>query len=66
MDDYFIIKSLHEAAKWGNIDKIRTLLNNNPSLKHRIDSPDDNGWTALMFAAKNNHSDVIEYLLENG
>ncbi|EDV26926.1 uncharacterized protein TRIADDRAFT_22466 [Trichoplax adhaerens] len=66
MDEYFIIKSLHEAAKWGNLDKIKTLLSNNLSLKQRIDNPDDNGWTALMFAAKNNHGDVIEFLLENG
>lgn len=31
-----------------------------------IDQRNDKGWTALMFAARNGHVDVINTLLEKG
>jgi ankyrin repeat protein len=36
------------------------------SLGSKIDHVDENGQTPLYYAIKSNHTDIIEYLLENG
>ncbi|CAF1403009.1 unnamed protein product [Adineta ricciae] len=56
---------LREYACNGDLHQIRTLLTNKPNLN--INSRNAmNGWTALHWAAKRNHTDVVNYLLDNG
>ncbi|CAF1254164.1 unnamed protein product [Rotaria sordida] len=56
---------LRELACNGDLYQIQTLLTNKPNLN--INSQNAmNGWTALHWAAKRNHRQVVEYLLENG
>lgn len=31
-----------------------------------VNTPENDGWTALMFAANNNHADVAKFLLSKG
>ncbi|CAF1298749.1 unnamed protein product [Adineta steineri] len=58
-------ESLREFACNGDIHQIQSLLTNKPNLN--INSQNAmNGWTALHWAAKRNHSHVVQYLLENG
>ncbi|CAF2154259.1 unnamed protein product [Rotaria magnacalcarata] len=56
---------LRELASKGDIHQIQTLLSNKPNLN--VNSQNAmNGWTALHWAAKRNHTQVVEYLLEKG
>ena len=56
-----------EACSKGDIDAMRGMLVNHPSLVHasRADSP-HGGWTALHEAAKAGHADAVRLLLEHG
>ncbi|XP_018655494.1 putative hspc200 [Schistosoma mansoni] len=50
------------ASTRGDIDRVRKLLN-----KHiNVNIPDSYGYTALHYAARNNHEDVCKVLLEAG
>ncbi|OGN65848.1 MAG: hypothetical protein A2888_03340 [Chlamydiae bacterium RIFCSPLOWO2_01_FULL_28_7] len=51
-----------KAAKLGNIDAIKILLN----LGAQIDHVDNDGITALMTAAQMGHLNVVEFLVQNG
>ena len=53
-----------DAAANGDLQKITNGFRVLPSLSP--DVRDTHGWTALMLAARNGHTEVIEYLLENG
>lgn len=55
-------KDLHEAAKRGDVDRLRAVLAGGVA----IDSRDEKGWTALMWAAYNLHSDAVDLLLASG
>ncbi|CAF1177386.1 unnamed protein product [Rotaria sp. Silwood1] len=56
---------LRELACNGDLYQIQILLTNKPNLN--INSQNAiNGWTALHWAARRNHKQVIEYLLEHG
>ena len=55
-------KSLHSAAKDGDVTKIESLL----SLGFSIDSRDAQGATPLMVAAGHDKLQAVEYLLEKG
>ena len=50
------------AAVCGDVEEIHRLLKSgeNPN------QADENGWTALMFAADNGHSEAVKVLLDNG
>jgi len=55
--------TIHDIAKSGDADKIKTLLQNNPNY---ISSNDDKGWTPLHTAAYNDRKFVIKLLMANG
>jgi|WetSurMetagenome_2_1015567.scaffolds.fasta_scaffold07399_7 ankyrin repeat protein len=54
---------IHDAAKAGDLAKVKALLKDNTAL---ITSKDNNtGWTPLHIAARWGHKDVVEFLLAN-
>ena len=53
-------KSLHEAARDGNIDAVELLLKEHVD----INIQDENGATALMLASYNGHAQIVELLLK--
>ena len=55
---------IHDAARDGNLEKVKALIKNNPDL---VFSKDDkyNGQTPLHAAASHDHNDVVELLLAN-
>jgi ankyrin repeat protein len=53
---------LHEAARQGELEKVRALLKDNPNL---VFSKDDSGGTALHDAAVGGNKAVAELLLAN-
>ncbi|XP_074064015.1 NAD-capped RNA hydrolase NUDT12 [Macrotis lagotis] len=58
-----LISQFHSLAAEGNISKISVILNQYPFL---INETSENGWTALMYAARNGHPHVVHFLLEKG
>ncbi|XP_063996219.1 NAD-capped RNA hydrolase NUDT12 [Pogoniulus pusillus] len=58
-----IISELHNFAALGDAAKLKALLKQSPSL---INAAADNGWTALMYGARNGHFEVVQILLEEG
>ncbi|NXL87254.1 NUD12 pyrophosphatase, partial [Alectura lathami] len=58
-----MISQLHDFAAVGDAARLKALLSHSPSL---INAAADNGWTALMYGARNGHFDVVRILLEEG
>ncbi|KFU99991.1 PREDICTED: peroxisomal NADH pyrophosphatase NUDT12 isoform X1 [Pterocles gutturalis] len=58
-----MISQMHNFAAVGDADKLKALLSHSPSL---INAAADNGWTALMYGARNGHLEVVQVLLEEG
>nr|XP_060617853.1 NAD-capped RNA hydrolase NUDT12 [Anolis sagrei ordinatus]XP_060617854.1 NAD-capped RNA hydrolase NUDT12 [Anolis sagrei ordinatus]XP_060617855.1 NAD-capped RNA hydrolase NUDT12 [Anolis sagrei ordinatus] len=58
-----LISELHNLAATGDKARLVALLSHSPSL---INETAKNGWTALMFAARNGHFDIVQVLLEKG
>lgn len=58
-----VLSGLHCSAAEGDIAKLAGILSHSPSL---LNATSDNGWTALMYAARNGHADVVQLLLEKG
>jgi ankyrin repeat protein len=54
---------IHDAAMYGDLDKVKALLNDNPNL---VSSQDTNGCTPLYWAASAGHKDIAELLLAKG
>ena len=54
---------IHDAARDGDLGKVKELLKSNPDL---VFSKDDRGFTPLHLAAQKGHKDVAELLLANG
>ena len=54
-------KAFWNAAKKGDLKAIRSLLREGIN----VDTYGDYGCTALFWAAKHNHKDIVQYLLEN-
>lgn len=50
--------ALHLAAKNGHLDCCKVLLKNRPSM---INWKDKGGWTPLVWACENSHTEVVEY-----
>jgi ankyrin repeat protein len=53
---------IHDAARDGDLQKVKTLLKGNPDL---VFSKDNNGNTPLHWAAHGGHRDVAEFLMAN-
>ncbi|NWX99870.1 NUD12 pyrophosphatase, partial [Nothoprocta ornata] len=58
-----LVAQLHHVAAAGDTGRLRTLLSHSPSL---INTTAQNGWTALMYGARNGHFEVVQILLEGG
>ncbi|XP_043831661.1 NAD-capped RNA hydrolase NUDT12 [Dromiciops gliroides] len=58
-----LISQFHSLAAEGNINKLPIILSQYPFL---INETSENGWTALMYAARNGHPHVVQFLLEKG
>ena len=53
---------IHDAARDGNLEKVKALIKNNPDL---VFSKDDFGHTPLYLAAASGRKNVVELLLAN-
>jgi hypothetical protein len=51
---------IHDAAKNGDLTTVQTLIKSDPNL---VSSKDDRGMTPLHWATKNDHKEVVEFLL---
>lgn len=51
---------IHDAARNGDLEKVRMLLTDNPAL---VSSRDNTGMTPLHWAAREGHKDIAELLL---
>ncbi|NXO94682.1 NUD12 pyrophosphatase, partial [Certhia brachydactyla] len=58
-----MVSELHAAAAAGDAARLQALLRRCPAL---LDAAAANGWTALMFAARNGHLQVVRALLQEG
>ncbi|OWK51703.1 Peroxisomal NADH pyrophosphatase NUDT12 [Lonchura striata] len=58
-----MVSELHGSAAAGDTARLKALLGLAPSL---LDAAAQNGWTALMYAARNGHLDVVQLLLQEG
>ncbi|XP_036593210.1 peroxisomal NADH pyrophosphatase NUDT12 [Trichosurus vulpecula] len=58
-----LVSQFHSLAAEGNITKLPGFLSQHPFL---INETSENGWTALMYAARNGHPHVVQFLLEKG
>ncbi len=58
-----IAGQIHEAAKQGDLETVKSTLQNDPS---RLFAQDELGYTALNWAAMRGKWDVAEYLIETG
>ena len=54
--------TIFDAAAGGYIEIVKSQLKTNAAL---VTVADDNGWTALQFAARNGHLDMVKLLLAN-
>uniref|UniRef100_A0A3Q3WNK0 NAD-capped RNA hydrolase NUDT12 n=1 Tax=Mola mola TaxID=94237 RepID=A0A3Q3WNK0_MOLML len=62
-DSNEMVERFLDAAAGGDLTQVSTMLTHTPSL---INQKGCNGWTALMFAARNGHYSVVEALLSHG
>lgn len=58
-----MISQLHNFASAGDTARLKALLKHSPSL---INATAENGWTALMYGARNGHLEIVQILLEEG
>nr|XP_033785047.1 peroxisomal NADH pyrophosphatase NUDT12 isoform X2 [Geotrypetes seraphini]XP_033785048.1 peroxisomal NADH pyrophosphatase NUDT12 isoform X2 [Geotrypetes seraphini] len=58
-----MISQLHNSAAIGDKTQLLALLSHSSSL---IDESTENGWTALMYGARNGQFDVVQMLLDKG
>lgn len=54
---------IHDAAKQGNLDKVRSLVDTDPAL---VSAKDKGGHTPLHWAAASGNLDLVRYLLDKG
>uniref|UniRef100_A0A4W3JYE9 NAD-capped RNA hydrolase NUDT12 n=1 Tax=Callorhinchus milii TaxID=7868 RepID=A0A4W3JYE9_CALMI len=58
-----MISLFHEIAAKGDVAKLSAMMNHSESL---IDEIGEKGWSALMYACRNGHFEVVQLLLEKG
>ena len=54
--------TIFDAAAGGYLEIVKSQLKTNPAL---LSVTDDTGWTALQYAARNGHLDMVKLLLAN-
>lgn len=54
--------SLHEAAKYGDLEVVEYLVEKGANVNEK----DDDGYTPLHVAAKKGYLEIVEYLVEKG
>ena len=57
-------RSLRDWAETGQTEAVRELLSGTAEVN--VDYRDAHGWTALMYALKSGHDDIVEMLLDAG
>ena len=57
------VTSAHLIAANGNLQLLKQIGINDPTVLHRSDS---NGWKPIHEAARSGHTEVIEYLIKEG
>eukprot|EP00897_Mesotaenium_endlicherianum_P001224 jgi/Mesen1/1129/ME000123S00302 len=62
-DDARLKDDIYTAAAYGDIDKLRRLIETEG---HHINTPDAGGYRALQWSALNNKVAIAQYLLERG
>lgn len=55
--------TIHEACQDGDIDTVRKLVANDPSL---VDADDEHQWRPIFHAALHRRTDVVRFLIESG
>jgi uncharacterized protein len=63
MESNRLLQELVEAARFGQIERVRQMLATDGTL---VDRADLSGNTALMFAAKQGFAEIVEFLLQQG
>ncbi|NWV42565.1 NUD12 pyrophosphatase, partial [Grantiella picta] len=58
-----MVSQLHGFAAAGDAASLKALLRRSPSL---VNAAAGNGWTALMYGARNGHLEVVQVLLQEG
>ena len=61
VDKYGRTELLHAAIE-GDLEKLPSLIQAHSDVNHQ----DDDGWTALHFAAQNRHLKIVDLLLKSG
>ena len=56
-------KSIHEAARIGNLERMKELIEVNPLMKN---AKDERGMTPLQQASSNGHVDCVKWLAVSG
>ncbi|KAL4708155.1 hypothetical protein ACJJTC_009934 [Scirpophaga incertulas] len=59
-------KGIWCAAFNGDKDKIQYLLQKSMIVSNTVNAPDNSGYTALHYAARNGHLDICKMLIQNG
>lgn len=55
--------SLHVAAKSGNLEACKILLNSSFTIPNFVNIQDDGGWTPLVWACEHGYCEIIKYLV---
>lgn len=63
VDSEFYTTSVHAACFHGDLKILKTFVGYDRTLIHDIDG---RGETAIIYAARRNHSDIVEYLIKCG
>lgn len=56
-------EEIYQAAGAGDLAKVQALVEGDPAL---VKAKDENGRTALHFAARGRHLDLLRYLVDKG
>ena len=62
-NEYLSKLDVHFAAASGDLNLLKLIAAEDPKSLHRVDR---NGWTGIHEAARGGHTEVLDYLLENG
>ncbi|MCC2645936.1 MAG: Ankyrin repeat domain protein [Rickettsiaceae bacterium] len=59
-------RALQAAARYGNYNLVRFIIEEYPNNSHSINKTDICGWSPLLWAAKHNNLDMVKYFIEHG